>query len=109
MQRPSRHPCRPPLRALLQALAASAVLVGPPLSDGASTPRLPHDALGVPLVRQQTDYSCGAAAMAMALRYFDAWDGPEEELYAVLGTHPEHGTLPEDMARLRNALACRQS
>lgn len=59
---------------------------------------LPPQALGVPLVRQQTGYSCGPAALAAILKYFGVWDGTEQQLYKVVNTSEEEGTLPEDLA-----------
>jgi predicted double-glycine peptidase len=61
-------------------------------------PRLPPDAMAVPLVAQQTEYSCGPAALASILRHHHVWNGRERELYTLLRTHPQHGTLPEDLA-----------
>ncbi len=71
----------------------------PALPTNASRPpALPVAAALVPLVRQQTSYSCGPAALASVLRYFHVWDGTEQQLYPVLGTSPEEGTLPEMLA-----------
>ncbi|MFO0578511.1 MAG: cysteine peptidase family C39 domain-containing protein [Polyangia bacterium] len=98
-------------QALTAALALSGVLApGPPrlalarppatttttMADPA--PRLPPDAVAIPIVAQQTDYSCGPAALASILRHHRVWKGRERELYTLLRTHPEHGTLPEDLA-----------
>jgi SPP1 gp7 family putative phage head morphogenesis protein len=56
----------------------------------------------VPLVRQQTKYSCGAAAtLAMLRRYKPAEFGhvTEQALYPRLGTTPANGTEPTAIAR----------
>ncbi|MGK5085840.1 C39 family peptidase [Bdellovibrionota bacterium FG-1] len=60
----------------------------------AAKPLLPSDALRVPLVRQATDYSCGAAALASILYYWKVFDGNESSLYALLETTPNDGTEP---------------
>ncbi len=61
---------------------------------------LPADTLQVPLVRQNTDYSCGAAALLSVLFYWKAYDGTEESLYQSLGTTQKDGTEPGPMARV---------
>ena len=52
----------------------------------ARTPVLPQQALGVPLSRQQTTYSCGPAALRSVLKYFGVFDGPEQALYKIAST-----------------------
>lgn len=64
----------------------------------AHPPALPRHALGVPLSRQQTGYSCGPAALRSVLKYFGVWDGPEQQLYKIVHASVEEGTLPEDLA-----------
>lgn len=64
----------------------------------ARPPVLPQQALGVPLSRQQTPYSCGPAALRSVLKYFGVFDGPEQALYKIANTSVEEGTLPEDLA-----------
>jgi predicted double-glycine peptidase len=74
------------------------------LSCGRDAPRPPEQAVAlpenlvvVPLVRQQTNYSCGDAAALALLRYWDATDyaaTPESALYAPLQTSEEDGTDP---------------
>ncbi|HTL11137.1 MAG TPA: C39 family peptidase [Bdellovibrionota bacterium] len=54
--------------------------------------------LPVPLVRQSTDYSCGAAAVASVLYYFQRFDGAETDLFADLDTNSQEGTHPRKMA-----------
>ena len=64
----------------------------------ARAPALPRQALGVPLSRQQTPYSCGPAVLRSVLQYFGVWDGPEQELYRIVNASVEEGTLPEELA-----------
>jgi predicted double-glycine peptidase len=69
-------------------------------------PVLPERALRVPLVRQKTNYSCGAAAALALLRYwYDAQyrDVDEHALYGALGTTPAAGTEPQPIARFFDA------
>jgi acetylornithine deacetylase/succinyl-diaminopimelate desuccinylase-like protein/predicted double-glycine peptidase len=61
-------------------------------------PRLPSLALPLPLVRQETGYSCGAAAMLSVLKYWRVYDGLEKGLYGVLETTPADGTEPAKLA-----------
>ena len=56
-----------------------------------------------PLVRQATEYSCGAAAVLSVLRRFapDRFaETTECDLYEPLGTTPEDGTEPQAMAHV---------
>lgn len=62
--------------------------------------RLPSGRLAVPIVRQATPYSCGAAAVLAVLQYWGAYDGGEGGLYAELGTTPDDGTDPRSMAKV---------
>ncbi len=64
----------------------------------AAQPELPADHLRVPLIRQSTDYSCGAAALLSTLYYWKAFDGMESSLYPLLATTPADGTQPEKLA-----------
>ncbi len=64
----------------------------------ARVPALPRQALGVPLSRQQTSYSCGPAVLRSVLKYFGVWDGPEQALYRIVNASVEEGSLPEDLA-----------
>lgn len=61
-------------------------------------PVLPGNALVLPLVRQQTNYSCGPAALLSALKYWQVFQGTEQDLYSVLGTLPAEGTHPKKLA-----------
>ncbi len=86
---------------LTARLAMGLVALGlgaPEMTARAAAPRLPQDALPIPLVRQTSDYSCGPAALVAVLRYFQVWDGPEAHLYRLLGTSTDQGTLPEAIA-----------
>ena len=55
---------------------------------------LPANALAVPVVEQQTDYSCGPATLTAILRYWQRPVAREQELYASLHTSPKDGTEP---------------
>jgi predicted double-glycine peptidase len=69
-----------------------ALLARPPASP-------PPDALGVPLVRQETDFSCGPAALLAVLRYWGVDEGNEEhDLYGELHTTSVEGTEGGPMA-----------
>jgi ABC-type bacteriocin/lantibiotic exporter with double-glycine peptidase domain len=52
-----------------------------------------------PHVRQQTDYSCGAAVSRAVLAFYGT-PVPEHTLAAALGTNPTDGTEPERIATL---------
>ena len=62
------------------------------------SPPFPVNALALPLVSQQTSYSCGAASLLSVLYYWGAFDGDERDLYSPLHTTHD-GTEPEPMAR----------
>jgi len=59
-----------------------------------SGPDLPANVLHVPIHQQETDYSCGPAALLSVLRYWRAFDGAERDLYDLLETTPKDGTEP---------------
>lgn len=69
----------------------------------------------MPLVRQSTSYSCGAAALQSVLGYYGNEDYDESDLMKLLGTNPEWGTVLEDMAKfaeeqgLRTRIASNQT
>ncbi|MFA6317553.1 MAG: C39 family peptidase [Elusimicrobiota bacterium] len=65
--------------------------------DGMPDPVLPPEYLPVPVTVQETDYSCGAAAVLALLRYWQVYGGDEASLYPLLGTRPKDGTLPENI------------
>lgn len=67
----------------------------------ASAPRrAPAGALAVPIVRQETEYSCGPASLSAVMQYWGAWDGGERELYGPLGTTEKDGTEPGKLAEV---------
>lgn len=82
-------------RVAVEAAARAAGEAGAP-----AEPKLPPGRLAVPLVRQATSYSCGAAAVLAVLQYWGSYDGGEGGLYAELGTTPEDGTDPRSMAKV---------
>lgn len=82
----------------LTRTAGSAEVRPPAGAAVAQSPALPRQASGVPLVRQQTGYSCGPAALLAILKYFGVFAGTEQQLYGIVNTSPEEGTLPEDLA-----------
>ncbi len=63
-------------------------------------PTLPDKFLEVPLVRQTTEYSCGAAALAAILHYWRVFSGSETELFIPLGTTQNDGTAPDSIVRV---------
>jgi len=68
-----------------------------PQAAPAPAPRLPAQALRVPLFRQATGYSCGAAALQAILCYWQVFSGQESQLYPRLATTPKDGTAPEKL------------
>ncbi len=64
------------------------------------TPRLPGNALKVPLFRQATGYSCGACSLQSVLCYWQVFSGQESQLYARLDTTPKDGTAPEKLVEV---------
>lgn len=85
------------------ALAALALAVA---AGGCA--HLPANALAVPVVEQETDYSCGPATLTAILRYWQRPVACEQELYAPLHTTPKDGTEPfmlEAVARARGLRA----
>lgn len=63
-------------------------------------PRLPEGFQPLPLVAQETDYSCGAAALCAAMGYWDVFSGSETALHRALDTHPDHGTHPDKIVEV---------
>jgi predicted double-glycine peptidase len=51
-----------------------------------------------PLVKQNTEYTCGVAALRSVLHYYGVADGHEAELAETLGSDPEGGTSYHAMA-----------
>ncbi|MFO1429893.1 MAG: C39 family peptidase [Candidatus Competibacteraceae bacterium] len=62
--------------------------------------RLPAGSLPVPLFRQATNYSCGAAVLQAVLSYWGVYDGREDQLYGPLGTTEVAGTDPAGIVRV---------
>jgi predicted double-glycine peptidase len=60
----------------------------------APKPRLREGFLGVPIVQQEEEYSCGPAALLSVLQYWQVSKDSETALYPLLGT-TEDGTKPE--------------
>ena len=72
---------------------------GRPLQGPADpAPRLPTQALRVPLFRQATGYSCGASSLEAILCYWGVFSGHESQLYPRLDTTPKDGTAPDKLA-----------
>jgi len=70
----------------------------------ASAPaRLPAGALPVPIVQQATEYSCGPASLTAVLKYWDAFDGEERDLYGPLKTTEKDGTEPAALVAVAKA------
>lgn len=86
------------------ALLAPVLLAAACASGRGGAPRLPRGHLPVPLVRQATSYSCGAAAMLAVFQYWGVYDGSESGLYERLGTTENDGTDPRSMARAAREL-----
>jgi predicted double-glycine peptidase len=81
-----------------EALTKTAIETAAQAASAAPPPRLPARIVALALVRQQTDYSCGAASMQSVLKYWRAFDGGEKELYGVLNTTSADGTEPQKLA-----------
>lgn len=73
------------------------IMVGLSILGLTRTTKILYD---VPLVRQSTTYSCGAAALLAALEYYGIDDHNESEVMALVGTSPTKGTEIERMAKL---------
>lgn len=63
-------------------------------------PKLPKHAVQVPIVRQATNHSCGAAVLASLLYYWNVFNGKESDLYALLKTSSETGTHPKKIVEV---------
>jgi predicted double-glycine peptidase len=72
------------------------LLTGTPLltpsTPGTPMPKLPANALPVPMVTQPDEYSCGAASLQAVMYYYRVSDGDLHNLYKPLGTNPTYGT-----------------
>ncbi|MFH1618650.1 MAG: C39 family peptidase [bacterium] len=62
-------------------------------------PVLPDDALPVPIVRQSTGYTCGAAALLSILSYWQAYKVDEITLADIIGTSPSEGATPQGIVK----------
>ncbi len=88
------------------ALAARVVSAGA-LAGCAHAPSLPPRALPVPLVRQATPWSCGAAALVAVGWYWRVFDDQESDLWTPLGTSERDGTAPAALVRVARGLGLR--
>lgn len=71
-------------------------------------PRGPDGALPIPAVKQETDYTCGAAALLAVLRAYRVDGGvTERDLARQLGTTEKDGTNPTAIARIANTFGVR--
>lgn len=68
--------------------------------SGPPTPRLPSDALHVPLLRQAAPYACGATVTQAILAYWGVFDGGESKLYEELECTAKDGTEPPSIVRV---------
>jgi predicted double-glycine peptidase len=89
--------------ALLLLAACGGVAPGSFEDDAADvrSVALPSNAVAVPLVRQQTSYSCGPASALALLRYWrheQYKQVPEKALYGPMGTTEKDGTDPRPIA-----------
>lgn len=66
---------------------------------GGAEPVLPAGALQVPVVRQATGYSCGAAVLLAVLFYWRAYEGTESGLLEVTGTSRTEGAKPQGLVK----------
>jgi predicted double-glycine peptidase len=95
---PSEHGA--PITAFVAPAAASSAAASGEVA-------LPANALAVPLVRQETNYSCGDAVVLALLRYWkqDQYAATKESaLYAPLETTAEDGTDPHPMGAYLSSL-----
>lgn len=59
----------------------------------------PPSHLPIPIIRQATEYSCGAASLLAVLYYWRVYDGTESSLYKMLNTTEAEGTDPLYMVK----------
>lgn len=71
----------------------------PPRPSRSTVRRVARMGLPLPVLRQNTIYSCGAASYMSVLQMFKGYDGREQQLYRSLGTNPRTGTEPERIVR----------
>ena len=79
------------------------LLLFPVTASASPKPKLPRKYLQVPLVKQETSYSCCPAALLAVMRYWGVYEGDEAELYPLLGTSPEEGTHPKSIKNVAAA------
>ena len=72
-------------------------------------PILPKSYLPLPIVVQETNYSCGAASLLSVLSYWGVFSGEESELYEPLGTTPEDGTEPTKIVAVAESYGLKTS
>lgn len=95
---PSHAASERPAWSELRAMTAGVEPVIPAALDAKRGPRLPGDRLNLPIVEQQTDFSCGPASLLSVLRYWTGFRGTERDLYGPLETTPKDGTEPAKLA-----------
>ncbi|MCX5784893.1 MAG: C39 family peptidase [Elusimicrobia bacterium] len=66
---------------------------------GGPKPVLPADALPVPIVRQPSGYTCGAASLLAVLFYWQVYTGNLSGLIEVTGTTPAEGATPQGLVK----------
>lgn len=66
---------------------------------GNSPTASPLSHLPVPIIRQATHYSCGAASLLAVLYYWKVYDGTESSLHKILNTTEAEGTEPTLIAK----------
>ena len=84
----------------MKLLSASALALMLASSQVFAAIELPKNFLPVPLVRQATNYSCGAAVLLSALGYWQVYDWNESSLYKDLETTPKDGTEPSKIVQV---------
>jgi acetylornithine deacetylase/succinyl-diaminopimelate desuccinylase-like protein/predicted double-glycine peptidase len=77
--------------------------------SGQKPPRLPAGYLKVPFAHQETDYTCGPAALLSVLRYWGKAPASEKNLYDPLHTTEKYGTQPAFMAETAAAFGLNAS
>jgi predicted double-glycine peptidase len=79
------------------------------LAAASGCAHLPANALAVPVVEQQTDYSCGPATLTAILRYWQRPVASEQVLYSSLHTTPKDGTEPFMLEAVARAICAPRS
>ena len=65
---------------------------------GTRQPVLPRNALPVPIIRQSSGHTCGAAALLAVLYYWQVYEGNESGLLGATGTAVD-GTTPQGIVK----------